>query len=1128
MKSTTNVFQEGLRTDLHPLSTGQQYLTDALNATMITYNGNEMMLQNDMGNTRIQDSATGNIMSLSPGFIPVGMKEHGGIMYIASVNKDGQGEIGTIPSPIIRDIYKDKVSFRFQDGQAIPVNTGDPVQISNKLYPADKFIVNLQMEIEESENNKIQGAEVFRKVSDLSFSNSSDPSDFILKRRVAYKSGYTDIYTPLISYAPDFTNSSVSLHGVEGSIDLFSTKGIYKMSLLSTNTNGQKVEDSLTNCQVYGDSGNRSKYWFTHSNSISNIFPKDLLMATLNSDLKQFPSSNKPGRLAVKLETESVGKFDILPRKDGLTVPITFKESTNYTTYFPGFYYSTDSGLYIDKLSNIKVIDESTNGDILHNTSSVEFKNYKLEGITNPATIDENEEYIEVWQYEQLPQTKTSDGENPNTFILSNIKSITNHTKTNLRSSTKGMDESPHTGIIQVDLGEKYNNWYRLELDYYDQYGEKQGVFTKRFNPYINDVFGTNLGLDPKNFEYGNPCGIGYSQTITDTVLVNKTLPEIICTYSASLHKSYEFSLQWKNEPFNEGRGCVNIPGDTTFKLSGIQFKDQPESTQDWAIYDCVPHSYNIMSRQLGKDYQYMYTIPEFKYTSELQKSVKYCDISGGYASQYGSPELLVFESSPIGDDTGFMVSDSDFYSEDVKFAERQGSFKIIWSDTTSANFPRLVEPLTNAEQMPKSSLLELNAEFFTIHTNRVQITPEANQTLVMQISDLWGKSPNGSPLDLNEVRFQYAVPTKNDNSEKQCNIKIGITSSLSKIKSSGQADSVYSIIPYFCLKGISDDSKTVYVQRFGKETGIDIVYQHNFEYAGDQPKNYFSTNEDLKSSQLTQCSYNHQVKFNYYSEMIDFSSDELSPGIYVLNVSRVPGPAIDGDDFNKDSYLTIEIGNNEVVYNTWCVNPDYENGVSNSSIAETTHSLLFRPLVLIIPTSTILTIKSSENNFYRQNIGLFKINEVDSEESITELQNTIPYFKDVQVIPYDDYMYELIHYAYSLTQIEQYTFMQKYGVFFKEAYVFIDGLINSNNQIREVTIGKKTYGSYPFIPCDPSILPVHLSTEGDYSWNAYIMPEAILNVIEYPNFVFSNPLNDAYTTEPGEGNLRRRVEQQN
>ena len=50
-------------------------------------------------------------MGLNPGFIPIGMKEHGGIMYIASVNKEGKGEIGTIPSPIIRDFYKEKNNF---------------------------------------------------------------------------------------------------------------------------------------------------------------------------------------------------------------------------------------------------------------------------------------------------------------------------------------------------------------------------------------------------------------------------------------------------------------------------------------------------------------------------------------------------------------------------------------------------------------------------------------------------------------------------------------------------------------------------------------------------------------------------------------------------------------------------------------------------------------------------------------------------------------------------------------------------------------------------------------------------------------------------------------------------------
>lgn len=59
------------------------------------------MLQNDMGNTTITDSITGEAICLSPGFIPVGMKEHGGILYIASYNPaTKESELGSIPGPI--------------------------------------------------------------------------------------------------------------------------------------------------------------------------------------------------------------------------------------------------------------------------------------------------------------------------------------------------------------------------------------------------------------------------------------------------------------------------------------------------------------------------------------------------------------------------------------------------------------------------------------------------------------------------------------------------------------------------------------------------------------------------------------------------------------------------------------------------------------------------------------------------------------------------------------------------------------------------------------------------------------------------------------------------------------------
>jgi hypothetical protein len=40
----TNFFTEGMIMDVHPLMTPSNMLTNALNATIITFNGNEFML----------------------------------------------------------------------------------------------------------------------------------------------------------------------------------------------------------------------------------------------------------------------------------------------------------------------------------------------------------------------------------------------------------------------------------------------------------------------------------------------------------------------------------------------------------------------------------------------------------------------------------------------------------------------------------------------------------------------------------------------------------------------------------------------------------------------------------------------------------------------------------------------------------------------------------------------------------------------------------------------------------------------------------------------------------------------------------------------------------------------------
>lgn len=96
----TNTFQDGIISDMHPLSATNTSMTDALNATIVTYNGNEMILQNDMGNAKLfEDDEQTKPVRLTGGFEPIGVKEHGGILYIASIDKEGNFELGSFPGP---------------------------------------------------------------------------------------------------------------------------------------------------------------------------------------------------------------------------------------------------------------------------------------------------------------------------------------------------------------------------------------------------------------------------------------------------------------------------------------------------------------------------------------------------------------------------------------------------------------------------------------------------------------------------------------------------------------------------------------------------------------------------------------------------------------------------------------------------------------------------------------------------------------------------------------------------------------------------------------------------------------------------------------------------------------------
>lgn len=100
-KATVNGFTEGLSMDLNALTDTKETLIDALNATLVTGNGNEMILQNDDGNFELKIDENTVVEFPLPYMIPVGIKEYGGIFYICvyDCTDNHLDGIYTYPSP---------------------------------------------------------------------------------------------------------------------------------------------------------------------------------------------------------------------------------------------------------------------------------------------------------------------------------------------------------------------------------------------------------------------------------------------------------------------------------------------------------------------------------------------------------------------------------------------------------------------------------------------------------------------------------------------------------------------------------------------------------------------------------------------------------------------------------------------------------------------------------------------------------------------------------------------------------------------------------------------------------------------------------------------------------------------
>lgn len=125
-KATVNGFNGGLSMDLNELTNTKDVLTDAVNATLVTGNGDEMLLQNAMGNSYITGMPVEDKQNKT-GQVPINAVERSGVAYIASYSPTtGKCQIGTFPSP-----QGPRITIHINDGDG--ENTGTQCFIARDI-----------------------------------------------------------------------------------------------------------------------------------------------------------------------------------------------------------------------------------------------------------------------------------------------------------------------------------------------------------------------------------------------------------------------------------------------------------------------------------------------------------------------------------------------------------------------------------------------------------------------------------------------------------------------------------------------------------------------------------------------------------------------------------------------------------------------------------------------------------------------------------------------------------------------------------------------------------------------------------------------------------------------------------
>lgn len=325
-KETINTFSSGLNYDLNPIMTPNNLLTECLNGTSITFNGDELAIQNDSGNTKIKATnwteENPEYVQLTEGFYPIGVKEFGGVLYIVSGkspdstlwSNSASYNLGEFVHDANKRYYKSLVdnntsilpsisssSWEVIGSWNLFVNTYGQIEFGS--YPSPQILT------EESKGNGIS----------YLFNNPTKDSLFtsnVLNDNV-FKSGE---YATFSGISTDTDNISRLRYSDNQYIS--TEYRVYKVKLYLQLTNGFiDLTNDVWNEYARFKGGNlNSQFWFN------------------DSGFKYYCKSNFKGKLVVSVELEDLPEFKLnyytVDQEDSTGYVLTFNISfTNTTTW---------------------------------------------------------------------------------------------------------------------------------------------------------------------------------------------------------------------------------------------------------------------------------------------------------------------------------------------------------------------------------------------------------------------------------------------------------------------------------------------------------------------------------------------------------------------------------------------------------------------------------------------------------------------------------------------------------------------------------------------------------------------------------------------------------------------------